>query len=98
MLCMKCKYYERTDRPGHYGVMLSWRGKLYRRFTYTDGLTLKSEQYAVRLSERINADIEERGKNFRPQDWFGIKEKGFRFNTYIENWRAKQTHLAPLLM
>jgi integrase len=93
-MVMKAKYYR--HRKNRWVVVLWWQGKQHRRFHYDDRRTpLEAEAMARRLAERINADIEEKGANFDPRQWFRTAGDEFQFEAYASKWLDRQKHLAP---
>jgi integrase len=94
-IVMKCRFYERRDRPGRWIVTLYWKGKRYYRGYYDQKEPLSSERLALRVAEQVNGDIEEKGKSFDPRRWFRPSASEMAFKNYAEKWLARQTHYAP---
>ena len=92
-MVMKARAYR--HRENRWLVSLHWLGKRYKRFHYDDRTPLETEALANRIAERINGDIEDKGKNFDPRVWFRTPGNEFAFASYSENWLDRQKHLAP---
>lgn len=97
-LLMKCRYYERKDRPNRWIVTLYWKGKRYYRSHYDHLETLSSERLALRIAEQINGDLETCLKDripFNPKKWFAPAFSEMAFKNYAEAWLSRQKHYAP---
>ena len=81
---MKAKAYRRKGRGERYYVYLYWKGKRKKRYNDIDGTSLKARYRAERLAERINGDIEENGKNFDLNRWFGKNANELIFANYVK--------------
>lgn len=69
-------------RPGRWRVYLSWKGKRYDFYRYTDGEPLVHPRMAERLREHLNYLIDH--KQFDPSAY--QKDKPYRFQKAVEIW------------
>jgi integrase len=82
---MRAKVYERKDRKGtRFFVYLYWKGQRKKRYDDIDGTPLEGRYRAERLAHRINGDIEENGKNFDLNRWFGKNANELIFANYVK--------------
>ena len=92
---MRCKFYQRKDRPDRWVVYLHWRGKPYYRTKYDHVEPLSSERLALRIAEQINGDLEYCLREkipFDPMKWFDPSKAESAFSNYAEKWLSKQNN------
>jgi integrase len=98
-LCMRCKYYRRKDtKSQRWVVYLYYAGKKWARDYYDEFLSLENERMALRISETINKDIEDKGEKFDPRVWFGFKPYELQFDIFCSYWfdnKPKERKLEP---
>ncbi|PKO02836.1 MAG: hypothetical protein CVU43_05800 [Chloroflexi bacterium HGW-Chloroflexi-5] len=86
-LVMRCKYYRRKDTKAERWICyLYWQGKKWVRDWYDEALSLENERMALRISELINKDIEDKGDKFDPRVWFGFKPYELQFDQFCTYW------------
>ncbi|MFC1533997.1 tyrosine-type recombinase/integrase, partial [Thermodesulfobacteriota bacterium] len=86
----KAKVYPK-EGDGPFRIWLSWKGKRYSRGYYDHRINLVHRDLADRLCGSINQDIDEKGIDFDPRDWFS-SDKELQFSYAVDEWYKKKDY------